>query len=327
MKRVSFLARFGLLENWRVKLASVLIAILFWFAVVSEHDFEYELDLPIVLTDIPHGKTPVDSLPGMARVRVEGKGKAMLALLFYRDARVSIDCSGVHRARRVAMTPQMVQPPRRGGNIVAKEILYPDSVWIRLSPLVRKQVPVIPAITLRTMAGYILASPMTINPDSIVVEGPDEGVRAIDRVFTEARVLTDVRSSLQSNLSLVAPQSPASVKLSTLAVEFTADVQKLIELTLEEIPVEVRNVPPYLRVTVVPSTITLTLEGGEKILLAMHREDVQVYIDYDRASRESSALGHAAYISVPNGVRYRDVTPERFTLSFERVANHAAPRH
>jgi hypothetical protein len=135
-----------------------------------------------------------------------------------------------------------------------------------------------------------------------------------------------VRTNLQRRLKILTPEA-ASVKLSTEEVDFFADVQKLIELTLEEIRVEVKNVPGSMLVNVVPSTVTLKLEGGEKILLGVRREDVHVYIDYDRASREPAALGHAAYISVPEGVRYSDVTPERFTLSMERVGQHATPRN
>jgi len=326
MKRFSSLGFLGVLENWRVKLASILIAILFWFAVVTEGDFEYEVELPLVATDIPRGKTLIQPLPETARVRLEGKGKAMLALLFYRDARVIIDCSGIHRSRRLAITPQMIEPPRRRGAIFAREILSPDSVWIGLSPLKTKRVPVIPAVTLHTMAGYILAAPMSVRPDSIIVEGTEEEVRKVDRLLTEAQTFSDVRSSFQRRLKVSVPHD-VSIKLSAEIVEFAVDVQKLVERTLEEIPVEVKNAPASMQVSVVPSTVKLKLEGGEKILLGLRREDVHVYIDYERASREPANLGHAAYISVPEGVRYSDVTPEKFTLAVERASLHATPRH
>jgi len=316
MRRIPFLGSLDLLENWRVKLASILIAILFWFAVVTEGDYEYEIDLPLVATDIPRGKTLVEPLPEMARVRLEGKGKAMLALFFYRDARVVIDCGEIHRSRRIALTPQMVEPPRRRGTIVAKEILNPDSVWIRLSPLSRKRVPVVSAVTLQTAPGYVLAAPVALDPDSVDLEGAEDDVRKIDRIVTEERTFNSVRAGIQRKLKILSPAS-ASLKLSAEVVDFSADVQKLIELTLDEIRVEVRNAPPSMRVAVVPSTVTLKLEGGEKILLGLRREDVHVYIDYDRAIREPAALGHPAYISVPEGVRYSEVTPQRFTLSFE----------
>jgi YbbR domain-containing protein len=130
---------------------------------------------------------------------------------------------------------------------------------------------------------------------------------------------------LQRRLKIIVPQD-VSIKLSAEIVEFTVDVQKLIERTLEEIPVEVKNGPAALQVSVVPSTVKLKLEGGEKILLGLRREDVHVYIDYERAIREPANVGHPAYISVPEGVRYSDVTPERFTLAVER-ASHATPRH
>ena len=323
MRRFSFL---DALENWRVKLASILIAILFWFAVVTEGDFEYEVDLPLVTTDIPRGKTLVQPLPETARVRIEGKGKAMLALLFYRDARIIIDCGGVHRSRRLAVTPQMMEPPRRRGVILAKEILYPDSVWIGLSPLKSKRVPVIPSVTLRTVAGYIRATPMSLRPDSIIVEGAEEDVAKVDRLLTEARTFSSVRLGFQRRLKVIVPQD-LSIKLSAEIVEFSVDVQKLVERTLEEIPVEIKNAPAAMQVSVVPSTVKLKLEGGEKILLGLRREDVHVYIDYERASREPAKLGHAAYISVPEGVRYSDVTPERFTLAVERASLDATPRN
>ncbi len=326
MKRGSFIARLDLLENWRIKLAAIFIAILFWFAVVTEGEFEYEVDVPLVATDIPRGKTLVEPLPEVARVRVEGKGKALLALLFYRDARLNIDCSGIHRSKRVAVVPQMIQSPRRGGDLVAQEILYPDSVWIRLSPLASKQVQVVPVVSVLPVAGYTLASPMTIRPDSVLVEGPEEAVGKIDRIYTEKQEITGFKQAFRRELALVAPLEPPGLRLFASRVELFADVQKLIEVTLKEIPVEVRNVPEAMRVMVIPSTTTLTLDGGERLLLELKREDIQVYIDYERAKREPQANGHVAYISLPAGINYNKMTPERFALSFEKITNHATAR-
>jgi YbbR domain-containing protein len=326
MNRFPFLRSLDLLENWRIKLAAVIIAVLFWFAVVSEGEYEYEVDLPLVPIDIPHGKTLIEPLPETARVRLEGKGKAMLALLFYRDARVLVDCGGIHRSRYLALTPQMVEPPRRRGAIVAREILSPDSVWVRLSPLSRKRVPVVSGFTLHTVPGYVLASPVKLEPDSVTVEGAEEEIRKVDSVFTEEHAFQGLRSSILRRLK-IAPPPGTSIKLSAQVVECFADVQKLLEVTLDEIPVEVRNAPASLQVSVVPSTVALKLEGGEKILLGLGRKDVHVYIDYDRAIREPAAPGHAAYISVPEGVRYSDVTPERFTLSVAKKSNHETSRN
>lgn len=326
MKRTAPFAGLDLLENWRVKLAAVSIACVFWFGVVVDDDFEYELDLPVVATDIPRGKTLAQALPPSARVRVEGKGKALLALVFHRDARVNVDCSGIQQEKRVALDRQMVQSPRRSEDIVAREILYPDSVLVRLVPLLEKRVPVLAAVEVRTVAGYVLASPIVVQPESVTVEGPEHEVRGFNRVFTVPRKFVEARSSIKQRLPLVTSQESSSIKVSASSVELFADVQKLVEISLNEIPVEVRNVPPSLHVTVIPSTVSLTLEGAERLLLDIEREDIRVYIDYSRASREPQPLGHPAYISVPEGVRYREVTPERFTLSVERLTNHAPAR-
>ena len=52
MKRFSSLGFLGVLENWRVKLAAILIAILFWFAVVTEGD-KYVKELADHVIEIP----------------------------------------------------------------------------------------------------------------------------------------------------------------------------------------------------------------------------------------------------------------------------------
>jgi hypothetical protein len=69
----------------------------------------------------------------------------------------------------------------------------------------------------------------------------------------------------------------------------------------------------------------LTVEGGEKLLLNLKKENIVAYIDYARM-RDTTGAGHPAYIRTPDGVRYRDVKPARFKLILENQ-NHAAARH
>jgi hypothetical protein len=58
--------------------------------------------------------------------------------------------------------------------------------------------------------------------------------------------------------------------------------------------------------------------------MSLKREDIVAYIDFGRA-QNPNAGGHAAYIQVPAGVRYRNVKPAFFKLMMER-ANGAPAR-
>lgn len=104
------------------------------------------------------------------------------------------------------------------------------------------------------------------------------------------------------------------------------EIQKLIEITLPEIPVQVKNAPRNLIVTPLPSTLSLTVEGGEQLLLGLKREDIVAALDYQQVRDVRQQEGYTPIIKVPEGVSYRNVKPSSFKLMLER-GNHAAARN
>jgi YbbR domain-containing protein len=314
-----------LLENLRVKLVVGALAVLFWFAVVTENIYEYDIDVPIVAVNVPEGKILAKTLTKMARVRFEGRGRALLRLLFSREARVILDLSNVRRRYAFALQRQMVHAPRGGAELAALQILYPDTVQVLLTNLLQKPVRLSADVKINTIPGYTVIPPFRFDPDSIIIAGPEEIVRHIDSVMTEHKEFANVQQNIAERLRLRPFPESQHIKLSSHIAQFYADVEKLIEVTLQEIPVQVYNVPKHLKITPVPSTLSLTVEGGEKLLLHLKKENIVAYIDYTRI-RDSATAGHPAYIQTPEGVRYRDVKPALFKLIIE-TSNHAAARH
>jgi len=315
----------ALLENLRIKLVVGALAVLFWFAVVTENFFEYDVDIPIVATNVPEGKIIANDLPASARVRFEGKGRALLSLLFSREARVTLDLYNMRRRHAFALQREMVYARRSGIELTPRQILSPDTVWVRLADRREKPVRVSANVKINAIPGYTVVHPFRFEPDTVTISGPEESVRPLDSVATEYKEFSNLQQSISARLSLQPFSESQRLTLSSNAVQFYADVQKLIEVTLQEIPVQVQNAPGNLKVTPVPSTLSLTVEGGEKLLLHLKKENIVAYIDYARI-REAATTGHPAYIRTPEGVRYRDVKPALFKLIIEN-SNHASARH
>lgn len=91
-----------------------------------------------------------------------------------------------------------------------------------------------------------------------------------------------------------------------------------MEKPLSEIPIAVVNQPSNLKVTVIPSTLSLVLEGGTDLLLNVTKQNVKAYINYEKV-HASKNKNHLAYIETPKGTRYRDVKPKRFKVVVEKV--------
>lgn len=314
-----------LFENYRIKLVVITVATLFWFAVVTENDYSHEVEIPIIVTNLLPTKTLSGNLPASARVRFEGRGKALLSLLFSRDAYVEVDLSSVRQSSEIELRPAMVHVPRRNFPVTPRQVISPSTIAVKLSDLHTRAVPIAPRIEIHTLPGYTVVGGLRLEPDSVAITGPAELVKNITSVPTERLIRKDVRESIATTIALETFPDSTWLELSLKRTEVVADVQKIIELNLQEIPVHVRNAPPHLNVTAVPSTLSLTVEGGEHLLLNLKREDLTAYIDFAHA-RANEVQGHPVEILAPAGVRYRNVKPALFKLMMER-SSHAPARN
>ncbi len=314
-----------LIENFRIKLVVFTVAMLFWFAVVTENEYSYELEIPIVVSNLLPTKTLASTLPATARVRFEGRGKSLLALLFRRDAYLELDVAAARNVFETDLKPDMVHVPRRNLSVTARQVLSPNSIALKISHLQTREVPIVAISEITTPAGYTVVGDVRVVPDSIVISGPEELIRKIKAVSTKPLRAKEAGKSFSATLELEAFADSTWIRLPFNQVEAAVEVQKIIELDLQEIPVRVKNAPANLNVTVVPSTLALTVEGGEKLLLNLKREEVSAFIDFAHA-HDNEYEGHPPEIVTPPGVRYRNVKPNLFKLMMER-GNHASSRH
>lgn len=315
----------NLFENYRIKIIVVTIATVFWFAVVTEKIYEHEMEVPIAVVNIPPGKTVIGDLPPQARVRFEGRGKALFALMFQREARVVIDVAESSPAQSVQVRRDLVEVGRWGLPVIAKQILTPHEIKIQLVNLLGKEVAVVPATDLTTAPGFAVVGKIQASPDSIRISGPELFVKPIRQISTAPVEARNLRARLKQEVALLQFPDSLHIRLSREKATVMVDVQKLIEMTLPEIPVRVRNAPRGLIVTPLPSTLTLTVEGGEQLLLGLKREDVTAIIDYQQVKALLNHEGYVPIITVPEGVTYRNVKPATFKLMMER-GNHATSR-
>ena len=307
----------SILENYKVKLFALFAATIFWFAIVTENSYQYEFDVDIVPVNLPADRLVMNELPKKARVRFEGQGKALLALHFSHDARIELDLSNVGMRARIKLARDMLHIPRRGHAVDRWSILYPDTIYVEFSRLLQKTVPIIPHIEVIPANGYTTVGDVVLSPDSVLIAGPRKYVKDISQVFTKQLQLRDARFKLHGRVPLHAFPDSMKIELSAKHVDYTVDVQKLLELQIDEVPVEVINVPPGWKITPIPSTLSMTIAGGEKLLMELRRDDLKAYIDYSKPQR-ADLNGHPAYIETPPEIAVISVHPQLFKLEREK---------
>ena len=304
-----------ILENYRVKIVVFLLAVLLWFYVVAGNQYEYDMDIPIQTANVEKGKIVANDLPEKAKVKFRGKGMSLIALALSHNVNLVLDMNNVSRRRLFRPTIEDVRLPRRL-SVTVVEILSPDSVKVNLTELGRKQVRVVPVVTVRPVAGYTVVGKISVTPDSVWLSGPVEYISRIDEIQTAELAFVNVKADVKKRMPLAVSKIP-QVHLQVKDVVVHADVQKLMEKALTGIPVRVMNLPPGVKALVIPPTLTLTLEGGVDQLLQVSPEQVSAYIDWEK-QRSPEEKDYPAYIEVPEGIGYREVNPKRFKVVLQR---------
>ena len=83
-----------LVENWMMKLLSLVFALVLWFFVMGEQNLEQGYAVPVSLTNIPEGLIVSNDIPSLIDVRISGP-RTILMNLQQRDLAINIDLKGL----------------------------------------------------------------------------------------------------------------------------------------------------------------------------------------------------------------------------------------
>ena len=305
----------ALFKNFKIKIIVLVLAILLWFYVITENEYQYVMDIPIRPENIRQGKVIVNEYPQIAKVLLLGRGKNLLNLVLEGNIELIFNLSQYQNRDHVELRKEHVSIPRHS-QVEVVQIVEPDSIEIILGNLEKKRVPVRAQIRIKPYQGYTQVGDYRLEPDSVWLQGPEKFLEQIDCINTEPYEIAGVKKKLSDFVPLIAPKQK-KITMLTNRIQFSVDIQKLMEKRVTGVPVKVRNVPSSIKIIVIPSHLSLTLEGGVELLANITEKDITAYIDY-RRKRMPNEIGHPAYIETPPGIRTRDVTPQKFKLAVER---------
>lgn len=307
---------YNIFNNLKIKLVVLFIAILVWFFVKTEDNYTYSFKIPLRVTNLEPNRIISNEIPKKIKINSWGKGRELLSLMLRKDIFYNLDVSKVHKSAKLVLEKNQIKSLRET-DIEVLNIVAPDTVEVIITDLITKKVPVIPELDIQTYPGYTVVNEIELNPDSIEVMGPESEIKNISAIHTEKKFYKNIKRDLEKKARLINPEKK-ELRLLTDEVNLFVNIQKLMEIRLFEIPVGVINKPANLKVTVIPSTLSLVLEGGTDLLLTITKQDVKAYIDYGKV-HASKKKNHLAYIETPKGTRYRDVKPKRFKVVVEKI--------
>ena len=261
-------------EKNKIKIASTCFAFFIWFLVVSNGSFEYETDLPIICPEQTHGFIIVSDIPSKAQIRIRGQGKALLSFLIFREGNIQISPKWEAGTQIVRPTLTDIRLYGNSKKLTLLEITSPDSFQIKIEKYISKSVPIKNNVLVKPLAGYTIVDDITLTPSHIEISGAQSVVDTCDSIYTKADYWDKLKLPIEKPIDLIQPKTDL-LRISESNTVINADIQKLMERRLYNISVNVINIPDNMKALVIPSSLSLIIQGGvdvvakvqEKILL------------------------------------------------------------
>jgi hypothetical protein len=266
-------------EN-RIKAALFVLAILLWFFVVSDRDYEADFSIPLDVKGLEAGCLFVQDPPKLVQITCKGRGRDLLVWRYFSGSHLELNISGLSVKRAFPLVPEMVTVPA-GFPIRDLAIVSPETLRLHIDRLAERRVPVRATCDISPAPGYALVGAARCEPDSILIRGPQVLVRQVDEVETQDRRFARLSGPFEERLPLKGAFSP-KILLATHQVLVRATIEAIEQVSRDSISVEVRNVPRGHRSIVFPAYVNVILEGPKSSLAVLDTVPPRLVLDYER---------------------------------------------
>ena len=258
----------ALLRNWQLKLSALGLSVFFWALVQTEPLSQETFSSVPVIVDVTDTSWTIAGAPTPQTVELRLGGPAREIIRLAREGtslRVPVSEVG-SRDSVIALNRDWVELGQRAG--VTVESVSPATLQVSFEPAVTKTVPVSLRVQGELPADRSLSSELRLNPEAVVIRGPESRLAGLDSVPLVPLDLGRVRDSDILTMAIdTAGLGSASVLPPDVTVALR--VEPRIERVLDGQVVHADAREPRARFVVDPPSTSLRVVGARTLVTAM----------------------------------------------------------
>lgn len=298
------------LENWGLKVISLLLAVTLWFAVHGDPATEKTITVPVEIHNLRRNFVITSEQPQSVQVTYRGGGPSVW---FGESVPVCvIDLSDADEGEHIIpLGTENLRLPR--GLVLEVLAVHPARVHLTLEKTASKEVPILAVVTGEPAAGFEVYE-IAHSPPRTTITGPWTRVEKVSEVMTEALSIQGKRESvhLLANLnikdSLIHSSPPSQVEVK---VEIGARRRRI---TIHEVPV----LPDDTSLIVTPSRVSIQVLVPETFAGVLTAADFNATVSARKVDLTLPVVKVRPDISFAHpmqpGIKVEDVHPSLVTL-------------
>jgi len=257
-----------------LKILALALASLLWLTVAGEHIVERIIRVPLEFRNIPPHLEVVGDPPGTVDVRLRGSS-ALLSRLEPGDVVAVLDLGNARPgARLFHIRNEEVRSPYG----VEVSQVVPGTLGIEFEKSGRRLVPVVTPVEGDPAPGFIVG-PMTAEPSTVEVVGPESRLKKLDHATTEPVSVAGQRADVRDVVAVGVTDSAVRLVRPQDVTVIVRVLPAPVERELTGVPVRARNIGQGLHHKLSPETISVTVRGRRETLVDVRADTVEAFVD------------------------------------------------
>lgn len=292
-------------KNFHIVIIAFVFSSILWVSITLTEEYFSTYKIPVRIVNTPYGYTLASELNQEISVKIRGIGWRLTGLNLGSDTHFNVSARNDSGRIVANLYANLIENPWLSSDVTVIDI-SPDTVSFVVERISSKKLPVIPDIDLTFKAGFGLASKVKIVPDSVIVYGPVSRIENLNFISTRKVTLNAL-----DNLTRVRLTFDNDIFNTNIAVvDVTLDVQRIVDKEIENIRVEVLDIPSDRDVVLLPNTINCLIKGGINVLGRLTSADFSAVVHYRDVLLDT--IGTVApLINLPENVELVSAKPER----------------
>lgn len=287
---------------------AVFFSFLVWISVNLGNTFQTTLTIPVTIENLRPTQAIASPLPGSISLRIQGTGWQLVNALLSPNIRYMIDFSTISRRDTLFTFKNLAERINLPKEIVVFET-FPETVFVRLDQKISKSIVVEPTLTALFREGFGMVGRIRTDPDSITVTGARALLSNLHAWNSRPLTISDINTPVSVVIPL-ADSLSNEIVLSHSYVKVAFDVQPIAERTIDNIPVEVNQVPDNRSVVLIPPTVSIIIRSGVNAITPLQEKDFDAFIDYKSILLDTSGYVQPVILG-PDHVQIVKQIPDR----------------
>lgn len=209
--RTDFLKR-----NLGLKAASLVIAVILWFFVISKTQTEVSIEVDPQIREIPETLCLAENRPQSITVIVSGNER-LIRRLKPEDVRITPSLKEARPGR--VFVPVELPDIKVPAHLIVVNF-SPKGTWVILENRLKLTLPVEPVLKGEPAEGYSVQN-VEVWPDKAVVDGPADEVKDLRRLSTEPFDINGIKSTQTDRIKIMREGKSTSITPQEVRISVT----------------------------------------------------------------------------------------------------------